>query len=119
MLDDTDNCPTVSNLDQGDADCDGLGDACDNILDEPGCGGTGGAGGSGGSANGGGDVGGANAGGDGGGSSGTGGAPSGGSDDSGSSDSGCGCHTGPSAPSGGALSLLLLALAGIALRQRA
>ena len=31
--DDSDNCPTVSNLDQVDLDADGLGDACDSDVD--------------------------------------------------------------------------------------
>ena len=30
-----DNCPSISNQDQSDADSDGLGDACDDFYDEP------------------------------------------------------------------------------------
>lgn len=33
---DADNCPLVANLDQADMDSDGLGDACDNDIDEDG-----------------------------------------------------------------------------------
>jgi hypothetical protein len=31
--DETDNCPNTFNPDQGDIDCDGIGDACDPDID--------------------------------------------------------------------------------------
>ncbi|MCC6521335.1 MAG: hypothetical protein IT373_01615 [Polyangiaceae bacterium] len=120
VLDLTDNCRTASNLDQLDADCDGLGDACDGVQGPP-CGG-GGSGGTGGAATGGNGAGGAgatgNAGGSGGQGTGGSGATGGAAAPAPEESSGCGCRTAASGPGAGVASLLALAAAAFVRRRR-